>query len=630
MAFLCLVQQLPEDFRCLDLEFKWVAPTPKRPGHWIDNRGIGPQYFVEPNGTAFTLIGPLNLAGIPRETWHGESMNHLALGIENADTGDSGVAPGKGLGPTWWRMSDEAEDLTGMKLYLVLHPEGNEDAVLIWLAQFPQMWVVTNHTGHWAPRPGAGPPYGGSGDIDDRHSPATERRLSNHPEWKNMLFTERDYRSLALLCRLLAEQNSLPRNFPLLPYLDVEHDQPSAALFRQLILSDQRRDEIAQKLGTTTAIIQANGAAFTQWYSGPDDRWVDHSGNHRTGRIWNRFFGVDPTRAVGVIDTPCFRGFLAHAMNGHHPCPGPLFDWHRFAREVWDWWWYPFDTDAVAVTTTRRPYKQARRSTQLLDYYYDATGAAQDYNRLHPPLSLNERFLLPGEAVPVYAMANGVVVAARFALSSGPASSGFLLVRHEVFHQAGADHRIDYNMSPTFVWSLTYFLENADFSIPPAPPALPGATPNANPDWLNRFIMRLRECELAVQFHASHPENAALNRALNRGWAHNPSGAGPRLATGQEIERDAAAYRALANDLQLGRPVLFPVEGQAAPTPARVILGDFLGLPGLMAQGQRGIQIEIFSRDKLARAGRCPEGVFGQYRGLVERRNKHRPARGGG
>ena len=32
--------------------------------------------------------------------------------------------------------------------------------------------------------------------------------------------------------------------------------------------------------------------------------------------------------------TPCYRGFLAHSANGGHPCPGPLFDWHRFAREV--------------------------------------------------------------------------------------------------------------------------------------------------------------------------------------------------------------------------------------------------------------------------------------------------------
>ena len=400
-----------------------------------------------------------------------------------------------------------------------------------------------------------------------------------------MLLTERDYRTLALLCRLLAEQNGLPRNFPLLPYLDTNHgDDADAALFRQLILADQTRDAIAQKIGTTRADIEANGTAYTNFY------------NLHGDRVWGRFFGFDRQNQT-VVDTPCFRGFLSHAIIGHHPCPGPLFDWHRLAREVWDWWWYPFDADPVAVTTTRRPYGQARRTTQLIDYYYDSTGVAVDYNRLHPPVALYERFVLP-QMTPVYAMANGVVVAARFALSSDPASTGFLLIRHELFHQTVANHRIDYDLGPTFIWSLITFLENAGFTIPPAPPAVPVATSDANPDWLNRFVMRLRECELAVQFQNSHPGNAALAR----GWAHNPSATAalvPRLTTGQQIERDATAYRILANDLQLGRPVLFPLEGTFAATPVRVILGDFLGFANVMAPNQNGIQVEIFSRDRL-------------------------------
>jgi hypothetical protein len=576
-------------YRCLHLQFEWKPPVPPKPpkpgkpGHWADDRGIGPQYFVDPNGTAFTLIGPHNLAGAPRQTWHTIGLNDMSLGIENATTGDSTVTPGTGMGPNWWQMSTDAEDLTGMKLYLVLHPDGDEDAVLVWLAQFQQRWSGSN----WVARAGAGPPFRGSGDIDDGDLPPTHpRRLSRHQEWKNMLLTERDYRTLALLCRLLAEQNGLPRNFPLLPYLEIEHgdDADAAAMLRQLILADQTRDAIALKIGITTADIETNGAAYTNFYS------------TQGSRAWSRFFGFDPQQA-GVVDTPCFKGFLSHAIIGHHPCPGPLFDWHRLAREVWDWWWYPFDTDAVAVTTTRRPYSQARRTTQLIDYYYDSTGAATDYNRLRPHLAVYERFVLP-QTTPVYAMANGVVVAARFALSNDPASTGFLLVRHELFHQTGVTPRIDYDVAPTFVWSLITFLENAGFAIPAAPPAAPPATSDANPDWLNRFIMRLRECELAVQFHSAHPGDAALAR----GWAHNPSATAalvPRATTGQQIERDAAAYRALADDLRLGRPVLFPLEGGFAETPVRVILGDFLGFANVMAQNQNGIQVEIFSRDRL-------------------------------
>ena len=201
-------------------------------------------------------------------------------------------------------------------------------------------------------------------------------------------------------------------------------------------------------------------------------------------------------------------------------------------------------------------------------------------------------------AAPAYAMANGVVVATRFAFSNSPSNSGFLLVRHEVFHESNAN-RINYDVAPTYVWTLTHFLANVGISV--------DQINGAHPDWLNRFVMRLKECELAVDFHgrtfAPTNTNLALRNALTRGWGHNPSGAGPRLATGQEIETDATAYRRIANELINGRHALFPLEANPAPTPVRVILGDFLGFPNFMAQGQTGIQIEIFSKDKLVVPG---------------------------
>ena len=394
------------------------------------DRGIGPQYFVEPNGTAFVLIGDQDLAGDPRQTFHGGwpgtgiNMNPIAIGIENGDIGDSGVSPGAGTGPYWWALSNQAEDLTGMKAYLVLHPNAQEDAALIWIAQFPQKWVVLPANPPAHPKPywglqatGVTPGFQGAGDIVDGAHPPNDRHVRSPAAWRNMLFTERNFRSLVLLCRLLAEQNGLPRNLPLLPYASADPDRTNTAVFRKLILAEQRRDDIAVQIGTTTAAIQANTPQFGQWYQGSA---TEH---------WSRLFGVVPASARTV--TPCFRGFLAHSMNGGHPCPGPLFDWHRFARELWDWWWYPFDTDAVAASTTMRPYLQARRDTPLIDYYYDAEGVAADYNALHEALSIEEKFRLP-LATPIYAMANGVVVAARFPNSSSPATSGFLLVRHEV------------------------------------------------------------------------------------------------------------------------------------------------------------------------------------------------------
>ena len=570
------------------------------------DRAIGPQYFVETNGTAFALIGDQNFAGDPRMTahagWPSEhiDMNPFALGIENADIGDSSISPGNGTGPHWWQLSTQSEDLTGMKLYLVLVPDQQADAVLIWFARFPQEWVQLPQPAVVPPAPppppqfalraAVSPGFQGCGDVMDGATPATTRHIVRPRAWRRMLFTERNFRSLVLVCRLLVEQHGLPRNFPLLPYASADQDRRTAAVFRKLILAEQRRDELAVQVGTTRQIIEASGAPFTQWYAvGPTAKW-------------SRLFGVIPGQAAAPPAAavpsrpvlPCFRGILAHSVNGGHPCPGPLFDWYRFAREVWDWWWYPFDTDAVAASTTMRPYFQARHDTPLLEYYYDATGTAADYNARHEPTggigaNPEERFLLP-LATPIYAMANGVVVAARFA-GNPPGTAGFLLVRHEVFHVA-ANNRIDYDHPPTFVWSLTHSLDNPLFNIPAAPPAQTGATPADNPTWLNRFIMRLRECELAVQFHTAHAANATLTDA----WAHNPSSAGPRATTGREIERDAATYRAITNTLNVGGVGIFPLESATDTTVVRLCLGDFLGWPGRMSSGQQGVQVEIFSK----------------------------------
>src|SRR6202030_186672 len=101
-----------------------------KPGFWADNRGIGPQFFVDGNGSVFALIGQQNLAGNPRETWHGEYMNAFTLGIENGDVGDANIAPGNGTGPQRWRLSSQPAELTGMKVHLLLHPAGDEDVGL--------------------------------------------------------------------------------------------------------------------------------------------------------------------------------------------------------------------------------------------------------------------------------------------------------------------------------------------------------------------------------------------------------------------------------------------------------------------------------------------------------------------
>ena len=140
-----------------------------------------------------------------------------------------------------------------------------------------------------------------------------------------MVFTERNLRSLVLMCRFLSEQNNLPRNFPLLPYVSADVDWTNITLFRKLILAEQNADEIAVQIGTTKADIQGSTAQFVTLF------------NANPTAIWSRLFGVIPGQGAsaahphGVASAavvPCFRGMLAHSMNGAHPCPGPLFDWH--------------------------------------------------------------------------------------------------------------------------------------------------------------------------------------------------------------------------------------------------------------------------------------------------------------
>jgi N-acetylmuramoyl-L-alanine amidase len=527
------------------------------------NQGIGPQFFVDPNGTAFRLI---DMVPTRRLTWHGGFLNGTSVGIENGDAGDNPDVnfPANHL---WNRTAKDAahpanEDLPGLKAFLLLHPGGDQDAVLLWFATAA---------------------YTGPGDVN---------HLGN---FLGMLFTDAQYDGLARLVRYLLEELALPRNFALLPYEERNTNQNDVTILRRILLADERTDMLARAAGQNSAAdFQNLTPALQTWYRGLVTHRVpaDHIRGKVHNSAWSNFFEDSGGHSRG------FRGIISHALpgaisinadgsdQGDHPCPGPYFDWHRFSRQVWDWWWYPFDfTGApLAPSTVRRPYAQARRSTPLVEYFYDAPGQPADYNGLRVVLSLSDRFPLAND-VPVYAVANGVLVAAKIPIASDPNLGGFVLTRHEVYWQANGN-RIDYDTPPTYVWSLITFLSNAS--------AVLTTLSLDNPDWLNRTIMRVVQCESAVQFRASHP-----SPTLETGWNHQPSSPGPRLTTGQQIEWDATSYRRYINDLQAGSVVLFPLESNPAPTPVRVILGDFLGTPGPMPNNQNGVQVEIFSVDQL-------------------------------
>jgi hypothetical protein len=559
-----------------------------------DHPGIGPQFFMDPNATAFRLIdiSPNRLL-----TNHASFLNHMSIGIENGDAGDANLGfPANHL---WTRLPKDAahpanDDFSGRTLFLLLHQFNDEDAVLLWFANLHTNAPTATHAN-----------YTGPGDID------------NVGNFLGMLFCDRHYDHLACLCRYLAEELGIPRNFPLLPWQDRQSNENDVTVIRKLLLADPRADMLARAVGKNSAADFQNLTPPLQvWYLG---QLMQHRvpADHTRGKIhnvaWSNFFedfNVHPPAVRPAQGTRGFCGFIAHSLPGaigitptgadqsDHPCPGPYFDWHRFSRQVWDWWWYPFDFDQPpALNIFRRAYAQARRNTPLIEYFFDAVGHPADYNGLHQLLSQQEQFRLP-DLTPVYALANGIMVAARIPLATthDPSTTGFVLTRHRVFWQLNGN-RINYDLPPTYVWTLISFLEMANASFT--------TISDQNPDWLNRIIVRATECELADSFHQQHP-----SAALERGWNHQPIARGARLATGQEIEWDAVAMRGYLTDLAAGRHVLLGLETDTTPTPITIILGDLIGFPNELSAAVRGIQVEIFSRDPLnvpgARVGLSP------------------------
>ncbi len=576
-------------FLCLSDQTVWVQATPPTPAHWKTDsrkRGVGPQYYIDGNGTVFALVGEFNLGAEPRITIHTETVNATSIGIENGDAGDAaGIRPQNAAnGPYWFRLSTgQTEDMPGLAVFALLHPASDQaDLGLIWFATQARGAAIPN--------------YPGSGD--------TNTIATRYSHWDNMIFTERDYRSLALLARLLAEQYGVPRNFCILPYSKGDSDGGDRDILRKLILADERQDMVARKCGLTAADIQNKTNAYT-------------SQNNST--LWYRFFGVKPG-ASPAAELPGYRGFIAHALIaslGHFACPGPLFDWHRFSREVWDWWWYPFDLNIAvpALYAQRRPYMQARGDTLLREYYYDAAEPGADFT------TIGDRFNALGVAdldasrganhfaihasTPIYAMANGVVVAARLTNPASAASPAYVLVRHEVFYRTNATtNAVDYDHTPAVVWSLTTYLNCTSFNYT--------QISTDNPDWLNRLLLRLKECELAVTYKAAHPgDNAnsaqyqgnatqfAYDQRFQKAWNFAPTSTGPRPSSGTGIQDDATEYRRIVTDLQANNYVLFPLEKSPSITPVRVILGDFLGTCGTLPSNADGVQTQIFSKDLL-------------------------------
>ena len=561
--------------------------------------GIGTQYFLSGDGTVLQTINDM-----PRLTWHASKHSLWSIGVEtgNLGHGDLGkdkfgnevkvmpqtlpIDPAKEKDHRWRAVGPKpnlhASDVGGIKLWFSLITFN--EVLLSW-------WTTNAYNG-----------------------PAREP-VGEKP-W--MLFTEWQYRSWALLARYLCEQYDLPRNFPVLPHALRSRTVTESSPFRRIVLADERFPMIVRSLSKFD-IHEVHFDADLGSEAALQDLYRAKAAGGKNP-IWDALF-----------DT--YRGIHGHGFSGFaaedHDCPGPLFDWHRFAREVWDWWWYPFDftEDRSAGERARRPERKANGTTPLVEYYFearnnddfDAKRQAYLYRTFNPnampagifndrsyDISSPSTFRLESW-VPIYAPANGELVAARFPLPDPPhpVSLAFVLMRHEIFHLPNTltmeiegsgsfpiyPGRIDYNHEPSYVYSLVMHLGRPDgMSF--------DEVTDANPDWLNRVLIRKKECELGIaRYHAPQPGDPPIAR-----WDSQPPGSGWRPSLIQGLVGDKVALGKFLDALRAGKVAQAPGPGGLPVTsPIRVILGDFLGESGVIryegGRAQFGIRLEVFSSE---------------------------------
>lgn len=440
-----------------------------------------------------------------------------------------------------------------------------------------------------------------------------------------MLFNEAQYRAWALLLRYAAERFLIPRNFPVLPHkmrssgfgTAGDHGMLRDAMsFRSIVRGDEVLFRSLATFGMTEAQLNDDAQVANIYRGG-----VVLAGVARN-QLWTRMFDM-------------FRGFHGHGCSGDpngghdHDCPGPMFDFHRLAREVWDWWWHPFDFDAARATTNVPRRRHSHNwggdpqlqnwdgNTLLTEHFFDTPRAVyqgRSVAGIHGNTGSPRTYRLEPNS-PVYALANGTLVAARFPPETGNVSLAFTLVRHEVFHQPDAlaalpdlvrqgldlppalPDRISYDAEPSTVYTLYMHLGRR------AGMSFDNITAN-NPDWLNRLLMRKIECDNGINVHTANPPLPAQVAD----WNSVPPGAGtggvrrPTILEGWQA--DAPQLRRCLDDLRAGNLMLAPLVDLAWVTPIRILLGDFLGNAGVISRTQaattHGIRVEVFSKNVIS------------------------------
>ncbi|MEO8337420.1 MAG: hypothetical protein ABI664_20755 [bacterium] len=619
---------------------RWVNDYGKASGS-----GGGPQLVVWNDGTVMSLVE------LPYITTHGNFQNHRCIGVESGHGndgryGDTETAPNLNAGgPSrngWVELSRNAEDVGGStsvryyRKYVQNAPAGFTPEVVV------APWATTNYVTPAREQPGTNHP--GMYNTLIRTSKIGAAAVPPVPTL--MVFPEAQYRSWALLARYLCEALLVPRNFPVLPHARSDH--MTADIFKRLVLADQNYDQILAGLqGRYHGVNLAfTGTDFTDPAQVASLR--THFGRKGDSSATPPVPFVAPEMDQGTIsglvyvNSPLnlawlrlfdfYRGIHGHGFSGNsvagqddHDCPGPMFDWHRFAREVWDWWWYPFDFDAAHTTTAvpERGYRRADGNTPLVEYFFNETTAPYTTRAAAPggiqgPRSSPSTFRMEQDAR-VYALANGELVAARFPnTAAGHASMAFALLRHEVWHTldpqiaprpANAPDaanggvpdagRLDYIGEPSIVYSLHMHLGR------PTGMSFTDVV-DANPDWLNRALIRKKECELTLPTGAAGPLNAALTTTGIKPIPEADFTAPPGNNRPTPIaawRMDLRKYNEFFTSLAAGDIAIAPMQVSGtdtfAPTPIRVILGDSMGVAGVIrvsgGVSTLGTRVEVFT-----------------------------------
>jgi hypothetical protein len=533
----------------------------------VANCGIGTQFFISSDGTVVRLID------LPLQTAHAIHVNDAALGVETANLLDDLAPPGAG----WIRASTDANDIPGAKLWIT--PQTHNEVCPTW-------WTTAAHAGPAREPVGAG----------------------------YMLFSEAQYRAWAILVRYLCEEFRLPRNFPLLPHTLRKDLNRDSALFRRLVLADERAEVMMRVLaGTSFNIAEssfdaANAATLQTGYRALRE---NSTANQREyNKAWEKFIEDDMYRG---IQGHCYSGSIRSRNSKGDPiddkteCPGPAFDFHRLARESWDWWWYPIDVNIPTGRTdmARRGYRNWNKDTPLLEYYFDENEDARflrETEGIHGHFSSPATFSLDPHS-PVYALANGELVAARFPPPGDGVSLAFVLIRHEVFHlplraneiawslgypETPVPGAVDFDRAPSYVYSLYMHLAH------PSQQALDQVHED-HPDWLNRVLIRKKECDLGVAFYDDDPKHHGISEEK---WNNRPPPDVPRRPTTLDGWRaDVEALGIFLDNLRAGDTAVAPRNPFVQPI--RVILGDFLGEGGVIRRvggvATHGIRVETFS-----------------------------------